>query len=180
MDFTTAFENVVGHEGGYGADPQDSGNWTSGQIGVGELRGTKFGISAASYPKIDIKHLDQTAARVIYQRDFWDPLRLSEVRPALRYYLFDTAVNCGAAFAAQSLQRAAGVLPDGQIGPKTILAVKAASPHQLLRLMVVERSLRYANHRKVAHFGPGWFARLHDVVTLTLVQIDPRLNAAKE
>jgi hypothetical protein len=35
-------------------DERDPGNWTGGAIGKGELRGTKWGISAQTYPQIDI------------------------------------------------------------------------------------------------------------------------------
>ena len=44
-------------EGGFTNDPNDRGNWTSGKIGVGELKGTKYGISAMAYPLEDIKNI---------------------------------------------------------------------------------------------------------------------------
>jgi hypothetical protein len=37
-------------EGGLSMDERDPGNWTGGAIGKGELRGTKYGISAQTYP----------------------------------------------------------------------------------------------------------------------------------
>jgi lysozyme family protein len=166
MDFQQAFEQVIGHEGGYVNDPRDPG---------GE---TKFGISKRSYPHEWIESLTLDRARAIYQRDFWNPLALDRLPPALRYYLFDTAVNCGVGFAAESLQRAAGVLPDGQVGPKTIGAVNADSAPRLLRLMFVDRCMRYALNANDQRFGRGWFARLFDVTYRTIALADPRVEAA--
>ena len=42
--------------------PSDRGNWTSGVIGVGTLVGSKFGISAATYPTLDIPNLTRDGA----------------------------------------------------------------------------------------------------------------------
>ena len=44
--FILSFDRVIGHEGLFQNDRDDRGNWTSGKIGVGELKGTKFGIAA--------------------------------------------------------------------------------------------------------------------------------------
>ena len=44
---------ILHNEGGYQCDPDDRGNYTSGGI----LRGTKYGISARQYPRLDIKNL---------------------------------------------------------------------------------------------------------------------------
>ena len=56
-DFKQAFDLLIGHEGGYTNNPNDPGNWTGGKVNSGTLRGTKYGISAASYPTLDIKNL---------------------------------------------------------------------------------------------------------------------------
>ncbi len=164
MDFTTAFELVLGHEGNYVNDPQDPG---------GE---TKFGISKRSYPNLDIKNLTLDQAREIYLADFWNFMRIGDLPDALRYFAFDVAVNCGAPWAARSLQRAAGALPDGKIGPRTLAEVKARGPYPILRLMFVDRALRFAHSPILDHEGEGWFARLFDVTKLAVVTADPRLG----
>lgn len=38
-------------------DRNDKGNWTGGRVGVGQLKGTKYGISAAAYLHLGIKSL---------------------------------------------------------------------------------------------------------------------------
>ena len=69
-NFDRMFDIVVGHEGGYTANPADRGNWTGGAIGSGTCRGTRFGISAAAYPGLDIANLTIDAAKALYQRDY--------------------------------------------------------------------------------------------------------------
>ena len=36
-NFDRMFDFVVGHEGGFTANPADSGNWTGGAIGAGDV-----------------------------------------------------------------------------------------------------------------------------------------------
>ena len=48
-DFDWIFDFVVASEGGFTDNPADPGNWTSGRVGSGICRGTKFGISAAAH-----------------------------------------------------------------------------------------------------------------------------------
>ena len=64
--FDQAFDIVVlGTEKGYQNDPRDPGNWTGGAVDQGTLRGTNFGISAASYPTLDIARLLATGAELL-------------------------------------------------------------------------------------------------------------------
>lgn len=70
--FEQAFAFVVGHEGGYGSVLTDPGNWTGGRCGAGECRGTNWGISAASYPQLDIQALTKSQAEEIYRHDYRD------------------------------------------------------------------------------------------------------------
>lgn len=55
MTFDKAFDRLIGHEAGYSNDRRDPGNWTGGIVGKGQLKGTKFGIAANTYPNLDIK-----------------------------------------------------------------------------------------------------------------------------
>ena len=65
--FKQAFRVVVGEEGGFTANPADPGNWSGGRCGVGRCVGTKYGISGAAYPDLDINALDLTSAEGIYR-----------------------------------------------------------------------------------------------------------------
>ncbi|MCF7536142.1 glycoside hydrolase family 108 protein [Pseudomonas petrae] len=158
--FDLAFERVIGHEGGFGADPKDRGNWTTGVINQGTLRGTKFGISAISYPDLDIKNLTLEQAKRIYQRDFWDRAKADEYDPAIAYQLFDIAVNNGNGNAVRMLQRAAGVVDDGQIGPMSIAAVKAMSITDVIMRLNAERILFVTKLSTFSIYGKGWMNRV--------------------
>jgi len=66
-NFDRMFDLVACHEGGFTDNAADPGNWTGGAIGAGLCRGTKFGISAAAYPELDIAGITLDAAKEIYR-----------------------------------------------------------------------------------------------------------------
>lgn len=82
-------------EGDYTNDPRDHGNWTGGRQGVGELKGTKYGISAASYPNLDIVRLTLGDADEIYYRDYWKTSGADKLPWPYALLAFDTAVLHG-------------------------------------------------------------------------------------
>lgn len=125
LEFETAFDRVMGNEGNFQAASSDRGNWTSGVVGRGELKGTKFGISAMSYPNLDIKNLTLEQAKGIYYEDWWVKLGMGLFKPALSYQLFDAAINHGMGNASRMLQRAVKVLDDGKLGSLSCAAVDA-------------------------------------------------------
>lgn len=142
--FVAAVKTVLLHEGGYTKDSRDSGNWTGGQVGHGVLKGTKYGISAASYPNVDIANLSQEDACAIYYRDWWTRYRYAELSAAVAAKVFDLAVAAPAA-AHRSLQRAVraahgnpGLDEDGEIGPLTIQGANACNPDLLLSALKSE------------------------------------------
>ena len=93
--FDRAFDLLIRAEGGYGADPRDRGNWDTGIIGKGNLKGTKYGISAMSFPQLDIKNLTLDQAKGIYKIHYWDKIGGDKLPPSLALVAFDTAVNSG-------------------------------------------------------------------------------------
>lgn len=139
--FELAFKIVVGHEGGYQANPKDRGNWTGGAVGKGELRGTKYGISAASYPKADIKNLSLDDAYRVYKRDYWDRIYGDFQPPALALAAFDTAVNSGVNKARQ-------------------LLYETRSPQEYLDKRLAY-ALKLAENPAYADFKTGWTNRIN-------------------
>ena len=51
-----------------------------------------------AYPKEDIKNLTLERAKQLYKRDYWDKCRCDELPNAIRFHVFDVAVNSGNAF----------------------------------------------------------------------------------
>lgn len=119
QDFEKSFQLIIGHEGVYSDNPRDRGNWTSGVIGQGVNKGTKYGIAAHVYPNLDIKNLTLSDAHDIYRRDYWDRAGCPDLPPRLSHITFDAAVNNGVSAAVRWLQQAVGAPVDGVFGPNT-------------------------------------------------------------
>jgi lysozyme family protein len=137
IDFDKAFDRLVGHEGGYVNNPADPG---------GE---TNWGISKRSYPHIDIKNLTKEGAKEIYRRDFWDVL--GDAHPALKFQVFDFAVNSGIQTALRKLQSAVGVADDGHWGPVSARALSAMQLNDVL-LRFNSRRMRF-----ITSLSDGWW-----------------------
>lgn len=149
----------MGSEGGYDTNRKDRGNWTSGKIGEGELKGTKYGIAAHVYPHLDIKNLTLDQAKDIYLHDYWG-LRCDDLKPGLDYIYFDMCVNNGKGAATKLLQRGLGVASDGIWGPKTQAALNAADPDDLIESISDARVHYYQSLETFPVFGRGWLNRV--------------------
>ena len=158
--FDVVFDRVLGHEGGFQADPRDRGNWTGGEVGKGELKGTKYGLAAMTYPELDIPALTLAQAKAIYRRDWWDGLKMAQWSKAMQYQMFDAAFNHGIGRANQFIQWAAGVTQDGKVGPATRAAVEAMDVNDLLFRFLAKR-LRYFTEVKTWDaYSRGWARRV--------------------
>ena len=146
--FDKAFDKLIGHEGGYVNNPADPG---------GE---TRYGISKASYPNVDIKGLTLEGAKAIYQRDYWAKIGGDALPPVVAYVAFDAAVNNGAGRAAKWLQAALGVAQDGAIGPATLAAAHAKDPVALATEFTAQRLWFMTKLNTWPTFGLGWSRRL--------------------
>lgn len=49
----------------------DPGNWTGNRVGIGQLKGTKWGVAAGSHPTLDIAALTPEAASKIFELQYW-------------------------------------------------------------------------------------------------------------
>ena len=160
MSFDHCFTRLIGHEAGYSEDPRDPGNWTGGRTGLGELKGTKFGIAANTYPDVDIKNLTLDQAKAIYYRDWWLKIGADEIDSAIVFQMWDFAVNAGMSTAKRALQRAVRVVDDGVIGPRTIAAVKAESVTDVLMRFNAQRLRFYTSLSTWHTYGKGWTSRV--------------------
>lgn len=119
-------------EGRLSMDRNDPGNWTGGKVGLGVLKGTKYGISAASYPHLDIANLTVLDSMDIFFRDFWIGPRINQVPdPQLASRTFDLGVNCGQGTGVRMLQRAINTVCTGFIEPRR----QAAWRQEIARLL---------------------------------------------
>lgn len=145
MDFDTAFDRLMGHEGGYTNNPADPG---------GE---TNWGIAKRSYPDVDIAHLTREQAKAIYLRDFWQPL--GDAPAAVKYQVFDFAVNSGIQTAIRKLQAAIGVADDGHWGPVSAARLAGMDVNDVLMRFVAQRLRFWTALSSWPSFGKGWANR---------------------
>lgn len=156
MNFATAFEKLLKHEGGYVNHKDDRGGAT--RYGVTEAVAREVGYRG------DMRELPLDLAQRIYKDRYWDAVQAEHLPADIRYAVFDAAVNSGVAQAAKWLQRACGVKDDGVIGPITIRAANALHPEGLKRKMLAQRLRFMATLANWPAFGRGWANRISDLL----------------
>ena len=103
-NWNQSFRFVQKWEGGMSWDPNDPGNYTGCQVGQGQFKGTKYGISACSFPALDIANLTLDEAGGIYYEKYWRASGASNLEWPLCLYVLDCAVNQGVGVAKQLLE----------------------------------------------------------------------------
>lgn len=143
---------------GYVNDPLDNG---------GE---TKFGVAQSANPELNIKSLSWDAAKRVYFRKYWlasSADDVSLIAPKVSLIHFDGAVNHGVGRASKMLQQALGVIPDGDIGPKTLNALRGIDPDIVCSRLATIRRAFYngivAANPSQKRFINGWMARINEV-----------------
>lgn len=131
--FNAAIGLIVNLEGGLSLDPNDAGNYTP----AGELKGTKFGISARAYPHLDIPNLTKDEAIAIYKRDYWDKVGAVQLPAQLAVLALDVAINSG-------VRTARNMLTQSNLNPLRFNSLRLA---------------HYASIQAFEHFGRGWVNR---------------------
>jgi lysozyme family protein len=163
-EFDPFFELVMRHEViAYGTSHEIDYSNVPGDHG-GE---TKFGISKAAFPDVDIKSLTKDQARQIYLDHFWTPYRLAEIGSQhIANFIGDLLVNMGPYHDFQIVQHALDALgndveADGKVGPKTLAAINATDPVQLKAQIVKSADQFYVNLHQ-PEFLKGWLNRVKD------------------
>jgi lysozyme family protein len=152
-DWERAIAFVLKMEGGAEVenDPLDRG----GQ--------TKFGISKAAFPALDVKNLTLDQAKDIYRRAYWNEVHGDELPWPFSAAVFDAAVNQGPGIARRMLQVALRVEVDGNVGPKTVAAAHAAGEDVVRRFLVL-RLVRYTqtcvDRPDQMHWAANWANRV--------------------
>jgi lysozyme family protein len=144
--FQTCLEFTLEYEGLYSGVRRDPGNWTGGRVGRGELKGTKYGIAANTYPGLDIEHLTRNAAAQIYLRDFWIKYECDKLLPCKAMVVFDALVNNGPARAKKWQRMSSLAWADSHAFIVNFSAKRLAFDKGLKSLW--------------RNFGKGWQARI--------------------
>lgn len=150
--FAKLIERVLVNEGGYVNNAADPGGATN--YGITERVARAWGF------KGDMRTLPRQTAIAIYRLNYWAPVKGDELPGAVAFQVLDAAVNHGTHRAAEWLQLAAGVVADGQIGPVTMAAIRAANPADLALTFNATRLRFYTDLPTFGTFGKGWCRRI--------------------
>lgn len=159
--FDVLFDRTIGSEGKFQKKSSDRGNWTSGKVGVGELKGTKYGLSAMTYPTLDIENTTVNQARAIYYEDWYLKLGIDRFCDQMQFQMFDAAFNHGMRNSSKIYQRAVGAKPDGVIGPKTLKAASLIKDeNDRTYRFIAERIKFFTKCSTWNDYGRGWMNRM--------------------
>lgn len=154
MNIEQALAVLLRHEGGYSDHPADKGGPT--MYGVTERVARQHGYAG------HMRDLPLSVAAAIYRKQYWGMIKADQLPDALRFHVFDAAVNSGNVQAIKWLQQCAGVKVDGIIGPVTIKAAAGVSPAKYSAVR-----LRFMTGLKTwPTFGKGWARRIADNLEL--------------
>ena len=154
-DFKQAVQKTLIHEGGYVNNPADPGG------------ATKYGITQADRPDVDIKTITPEQATAYYTEHYWKPLYSQITDQLLGEKLFDMGVLFGVKTAVKMLQismtNEVGLVSDGQFGPNTLAAVNQST--NLLpgyRVTLIQHVMNILNVKpELGVFVNGWVNRIN-------------------
>lgn len=152
MNFDQAFDLLLGHEGSYSRHPDDPGGETMWGIS------RKVAVQAGYVG--DMHVLPRDLAKTIYRTKYWEPLHADSLPDALKYSLFDAAVNSGVKQATVWLQRAMDVGDDGVFGPLTLEAAQRSNGLRLAVKLNAERLDFMTSLPTWGSFSKGWARRI--------------------
>jgi len=144
---------------GYSNDPADHG---------GE---TKFGVSKAANPDLNITSLDWEAAKRVYYKRYWLQGDCQQMPPRLAVLHFDGCVNHGIGRAAKFLQKSIGTIADGDIGPATLALISKFNEIDICNKICDQRanfyrSIVYTIPTQGKYLG-GWLRRVQEMREFT-------------
>lgn len=152
MTFDEAFDALLKHEGGFSDHAADPGGKT--RFGVTEAVARREGYRG------DMRDYPLDEAKRVYQKLYWNALRLDDLRPEFRFDLFDAGVNSGVAQTVRWMQRIVGVTVDGLLGPRTLSAVNNSDAAKFLAKFNGQRLLFMTSLSTWPSFGRGWARRI--------------------
>ena len=152
MNFDQSFDKLLGFEGGYSNNPADPGGATNWGVTFKVANDNGYFGDMREYPRDD--------AKVVYKAKYWDAVHADDLPDAIRYSVFDAAVNSGVHQAIQWLQQAINVGNDGVIGPVTLTALEGADGGKLASVFNGERLDFLTSLPTWGVFGKGWARRV--------------------
>ena len=155
MDFDTAFDKLIGHEGAYSNNAADPGGET--------MWGVTAKVARVNGYTGEMRYLSRDTAKAIYKRLFWDAVKADQLPDEVRYPLFDAAVNSGVGQAIKWLQRAVDTVDDGILGPVTIAAAAKDAKGAAVKMLAFRLDFM-TSLPTFGQFGKGWSRRVASIL----------------
>lgn len=165
-DFNKAIEHILKWEGGLVDHPNDPGGLTNRGITIKTFRQYAHLINVAG-TKQNLIALTEQQARNLYHEIYWQRIQGDKIdNQNIANALLDGHVNMGFN-GIKIMQREAGVLADGVVGPKTLFAINSADAHTLFDGYQDAREIYYRRlaerKSKMQVFLNGWLNRVNDL-----------------
>lgn len=145
------------NEGGFVNHPKDPGGATNHGITIATLQAYRKRPTSVA----DVRALTLAEANAIYEANYWKPIWGDQLPAGLDYAMFDFGINSGVSRAVKTLQALLpGIAVDGVMGPKTIAAVAAFDPADLIRKLCDARLAFVKRLNTFSTFGRGWTYRI--------------------
>jgi lysozyme family protein len=158
-NFEACLAHVLQSEGGFVNNPKDPGGMTN--LGCTKAVWEEFVGHPVS--EKDMRNLTPEMVAPLYKRKYWDKVAGDQLPAGVDYAVFDAAINSGPGRAAKWLQEVVGVVADGAIGPKTILAIRAI-PARTVIAEYNDKRLQFLESLPAWDtFGKGWGNRVSQV-----------------
>lgn len=108
----------------------------------------------------------------IYKKYYYDVAKADQLKPGMDYAVLDSAINDGPNAAKRLMQQTLKVTVDGDIGPKTLAAAKAADPKSFILAFMANRLARKKTSPSWPKYGNGWTNRYKRVEQRALSLIE--------
>jgi lysozyme family protein len=159
-------------EGGYVNDPQDSGGATNLGITARTLGvWRKLGRDATEE---EVRSVSQDEAEGIALALYWNAMRGDQLPAGIDIYAADFAFNSGPGNASRKLQELVNTKVDDFVGDKTIAAVRARQPLDLLLEYHEARMDFLQSLSNWERFGKGWTNRCTVMLKLARSRVQAR------
>ena len=150
---------VLASEGGFVNHKSDPGGMTN----LGCTKATWEEYVGHPVSEADMRALTPDDVAPLYKRKYWDRASCDLLPSGLDYAVFDAAINSGPGRAVKWLQEVAGTPVDGVVGRKTLAAVDAFSPLEIIA-QYNDRRLQFLESLPTwPTFGKGWGNRVSHV-----------------
>jgi lysozyme family protein len=158
-NWDSSFAAVLKHEGGFVNHPKDPGGMTN----LGVTKAAWEAYLNRDVTEAEMRGLTPEAVKPFYKAMYWDKIKGDQLPAGVDYAAYDLAVNSGVGRAAKMLQQIAGVIVDGALGPKSMEAIKAHDPEEMVNALCDMRLAFLKRLPTFDTFGKGWSRRVAEV-----------------